>query len=155
MPTHSDTSTAKPTASRAPSSNGKTPLRLRLATLALAVALTAKVALAHEEHPPAPKPRGQPTTQNARDANPATDPSIDDTATDDTVADTTPFELTVFDNRARFDPTASSLTLAPHDLAAAPLRTADDALRLVPGIAIVQHGSEGKARQFFLRGFDG
>jgi len=37
---------------------------------------------------------------------------------------------------------------------AVPRRTAEDALRLVPGMTLVQHGSEGKGYQYFLRGFD-
>lgn len=35
-----------------------------------------------------------------------------------------------------------------------PRRTAEDALELVPGLTLVQHGSEGKGQQLFLRGFD-
>lgn len=49
---------------------------------------------------------------------------------------------------------ASTTYLGAADLRAAPLRTAEDALRLVPGLSLVQHGSEGKGHQFFLRGFD-
>ncbi|MCA9690254.1 MAG: TonB-dependent receptor [Myxococcales bacterium] len=33
-------------------------------------------------------------------------------------------------------------------------RSADDLLRLVPGVLISQHGSEGKGQQIFLRGYD-
>jgi hypothetical protein len=33
-------------------------------------------------------------------------------------------------------------------------RTAEDVLRLAPGLTLVQHGSEGKGQQYFLRGFD-
>lgn len=33
-------------------------------------------------------------------------------------------------------------------------RTADDLLRAVPGLVVVQHGNEGKGLQFYLRGFD-
>jgi hypothetical protein len=33
-------------------------------------------------------------------------------------------------------------------------RTAEDFLQLVPGLHVVQHGSEGKGHQFFVRGFD-
>lgn len=33
-------------------------------------------------------------------------------------------------------------------------RTAEDALRLVPGLVLVQHGNEGKGHQIYLRGFD-
>ncbi|MCW5809251.1 MAG: TonB-dependent receptor plug domain-containing protein, partial [Deltaproteobacteria bacterium] len=40
-----------------------------------------------------------------------------------------------------------ALELTPH-------RNADDYLRLVPGLYMSQHGSEGKGQQFFLRGFD-
>jgi iron complex outermembrane recepter protein len=50
--------------------------------------------------------------------------------------------------------TASSTHLHSEELAAVPMRTAEDALRLVPGLIAVQHGSEGKGHQFFLRGFD-
>lgn len=40
------------------------------------------------------------------------------------------------------------------DVAAVPMRSGEDALRLVPGLLVIQHGSEGKGQQFFLRGFD-
>jgi len=35
-----------------------------------------------------------------------------------------------------------------------PRRTAEDALRLVPGLVLVQHGNEGKGHQIYVRGFD-
>lgn len=35
-----------------------------------------------------------------------------------------------------------------------PRASADDLLRLVPGLLITRHGAEGKGRQIFLRGFD-
>jgi len=50
--------------------------------------------------------------------------------------------------------TASSTIITARDIQAVPLRTSDDILRLVPGLTLVQHGSEGKGQQFFLRGFD-
>lgn len=50
--------------------------------------------------------------------------------------------------------TASGITLAPEQIATIPIRTAEDALRLVPGLVLVQHGAEGKGQQYFLRGFD-
>jgi outer membrane receptor protein involved in Fe transport len=50
--------------------------------------------------------------------------------------------------------TASGITLAPAQIQAIPIRTAEDALRLVPGLVLVQHGAEGKGQQYFLRGFD-
>lgn len=49
---------------------------------------------------------------------------------------------------------ASSVALDADTIAAAPLRTAEDALRQVPGLVVVQHGNEGKGNQLFLRGFD-
>ncbi len=50
--------------------------------------------------------------------------------------------------------TVSSITIAPEQIAAIPVRTAEDVLRLVPGLVLVQHGAEGKGQQYFLRGFD-
>jgi len=64
-------------------------------------------------------------------------------------------EVDVTVTGARPAPTAASTRrLTRHELQAAPRRTAEDALRLVPGLTVVQHGSEGKGHQFFLRGFD-
>lgn len=48
----------------------------------------------------------------------------------------------------------STAVVTARDFAALPRRTAEDALKLVPGVTMVQHGAEGKAQQFFLRGFD-
>ncbi len=50
--------------------------------------------------------------------------------------------------------TASTISITPEQIAAIPVRTAEDALRLVPGLVLVQHGAEGKGQQYFLRGFD-
>jgi outer membrane receptor protein involved in Fe transport len=44
--------------------------------------------------------------------------------------------------------------VSDREIMALPRRAAEDALRLVPGLTLVQHGSEGKGQQFFLRGFD-
>jgi iron complex outermembrane recepter protein len=53
------------------------------------------------------------------------------------------------------DPISASSTLVTaREIAAAPHRSAEDALRLVPGVTVVQHGSEGKGYQFLVRGFD-
>lgn len=51
-------------------------------------------------------------------------------------------------------PTASTTQLSARQMAAAPRRNAEEILRQVPGLTLVQHGSEGKGHQFFLRGFD-
>lgn len=50
--------------------------------------------------------------------------------------------------------TASDAHVTARELDAVPMRSAEDALKLVPGFTLVQHGSEGKGHQFFLRGFD-
>ncbi|MEN0062496.1 MAG: TonB-dependent receptor [Myxococcota bacterium] len=50
--------------------------------------------------------------------------------------------------------TASTVRLNPRDITSAPRRNAEEVLRQVPGLTLVQHGSEGKGHQFFLRGFD-
>lgn len=49
---------------------------------------------------------------------------------------------------------ASTVLVTARDLVATPQRSAEDGLRLVPGVTLVQHGSEGKGYQFLLRGFD-
>ncbi len=50
--------------------------------------------------------------------------------------------------------TASGRTISRRAIDATPKRSAEDILRLVPGLHIVQHGSQGKGYQFYLRGFD-
>ena len=55
----------------------------------------------------------------------------------------------------RADPeTASTTRLGRRAISAAPRRNAEEVLRQVPGLTLVQHGSEGKGHQFFMRGFD-
>lgn len=61
--------------------------------------------------------------------------------------------LAVVDARSAPE-TASSYHVSDEEFRAAPRRSAEDALRQVPGLTLVQHGSEGKGFQFFLRGFD-
>jgi outer membrane receptor protein involved in Fe transport len=48
----------------------------------------------------------------------------------------------------------TSRTLSSIDLDLQPVRSAQDLLRLVPGLFIAQHQGGGKAEQIFLRGFD-
>ncbi|MEL6183734.1 MAG: TonB-dependent receptor [Myxococcota bacterium] len=54
----------------------------------------------------------------------------------------------------RIPKTASTFQVTARDITAAPRRNAEEILRQVPGLTLVQHGSEGKGHQFFLRGFD-
>jgi iron complex outermembrane receptor protein len=61
-------------------------------------------------------------------------------------------EIVVVEGEAPRPATASRRDVDARTLAATPRRSADDVLRLVPGLH--QHGAEGKAQQFFLRGFD-
>ena len=48
----------------------------------------------------------------------------------------------------------TSRTLSSIDLNMLPMKSAQDLLRLVPGLFIAQHQGGGKAEQIFLRGFD-
>lgn len=51
--------------------------------------------------------------------------------------------------------TAAQRTIGPAEIEASPRRRgADDLLRLVPGVLLIQHGAEGKGQQMFMRGFD-
>jgi len=50
---------------------------------------------------------------------------------------------------------ASQRVIEARELSVAPRRrSADDLLRMVPGVLLSQHGAEGKGQQLFLRGFD-
>jgi outer membrane receptor protein involved in Fe transport len=49
---------------------------------------------------------------------------------------------------------ASAASVRAFDLAARPPRSAQDLLRLAPGLVTAQHAGGGKAEQIFLRGFD-
>lgn len=73
---------------------------------------------------------------------------------EDSVVEEEPEEPIRVRARRERPPTASARTLEASELAAFPRRNAEDLLRLVPGLTLVQHGSEGKGHQFFLRGFD-
>jgi len=65
----------------------------------------------------------------------------------------TPDEVVVSVER-RAPQTAGSVRATARSFRFVPRRSAEDALELVPGLTLVQHGSEGKGHQFFLRGFD-
>ncbi|MEZ4448332.1 MAG: TonB-dependent receptor [Nannocystaceae bacterium] len=64
-----------------------------------------------------------------------------------------PYRSVVTQSRA--PRTAGEEVIDAQAIAVAPRRrSADDLLRLVPGVWLSQHGSEGKGQQIFLRGFD-
>lgn len=64
-------------------------------------------------------------------------------------------ETIVVDDEAPVDtPSAAVRVVAARALELTPHKNADDLLRVVPGLYMSQHGSEGKGQQFFLRGFD-
>jgi outer membrane receptor protein involved in Fe transport len=67
--------------------------------------------------------------------------------------DPLPDEVVVSVER-RAPQTAGSTRATARSFRFVPRRTAEDLLELVPGLTLVQHGSEGKGHQFFLRGFD-
>lgn len=51
--------------------------------------------------------------------------------------------------------TASQRVVGPAEISTSPRRrSADDLLRLIPGVYVSQHGAEGKGQQIYLRGFD-
>lgn len=52
------------------------------------------------------------------------------------------------------DQKATLNTISKLDIAIRPVNTAQDILRMVPGLFIAQHAGGGKAEQIFLRGFD-
>jgi iron complex outermembrane receptor protein len=93
---------------------------------------------AHEHEPVATTPEGEPT-----DADSALAPTEADATRVVTVKTTTGDGLT-----------ATSHRIDSATLRATPKRTAEDLLRLVPGLLVVQHGNLGKGYQYYIRGFD-
>ena len=94
-----------------------------------------------------------PETDPAPDGEPATpvvETEDDDDAADD---DDTVREVRVPTQRVD-GMTSSARTIPRRAIDNTPKRSAEDILRLVPGLHIVQHGSQGKGYQFYLRGFD-
>jgi iron complex outermembrane receptor protein len=64
-------------------------------------------------------------------------------------------ETIIVDGEAGVDtPSAGVRVVGARALELTPHKNADDLLRVVPGLYMSQHGSEGKGQQFFLRGFD-
>ena len=49
---------------------------------------------------------------------------------------------------------ASAGTIAAEEIARRPLQRPADVLEMVPGVVVSQHSGEGKANQYYLRGFD-
>ena len=49
---------------------------------------------------------------------------------------------------------ASSMSIRSFDMMTRPMRSAQDLLRMTPGLVTAQHAGGGKAEQIFLRGFD-
>lgn len=70
-------------------------------------------------------------------------------------AEAQPETILVEDDATPVDtPSAAVRVVTGRELALTPHKTTDDLLRVVPGLFTSQHGAEGKAQQFFLRGFD-
>lgn len=74
----------------------------------------------------------------------AAEPSSDDESADDVLVVQAP----------RTRSSASERSLDAQDIQALPARSADQVLRAMPGLHQSAHGGEGKAYQYFLRGFD-
>jgi iron complex outermembrane recepter protein len=72
----------------------------------------------------------------------------------DKACESEPCTIEVKGERPAAPLTASTTFLSQRDFELIPRRSAEDVLRLVPGLTLVQHGSEGKSQQIFLRGFD-
>lgn len=60
----------------------------------------------------------------------------------------------IIDGEAPLPTTATARTIDAETIALTSRRSADDLLRLIPGLHTSAHGAEGKGQQFFLRGFD-
>jgi len=59
-----------------------------------------------------------------------------------------------YENGVGTSDTASQGTITPKAIAAKPLSRPGEVLEYVPGVIVTQHSGDGKANQFFLRGFN-
>lgn len=117
------------------------PVAAREAVAAGGSAATSAPATAADE-PTAPE---RPTA----DGSAAPEPAAGDPADGDP-----PIPSTTVTAGHRLPLAPSGLELGPERLGGAPSKGAEELLRQVPGLTVLQHGSEGKGAQFFLRGFD-
>lgn len=62
--------------------------------------------------------------------------------------------LTISEIKVTATTNYGNISISPIDMKLRPINTAQDLLRLVPGLFIAQHAGGGKAEQLFLRGFD-
>lgn len=62
--------------------------------------------------------------------------------------------ITVIGTPAGITPAASAGTIGPDEIAAKPTQRIADLLELIPGFIATQHSGEGKANQYFARGFN-
>ena len=82
----------------------------------------------------------------------AQDPEVDDEVSEDSSPTGPEYESTTVAPAPRV--TATETRVDQQTLSVVPSQTAEEFLRVVPGMLIVQHGNEGKGYQFFVRGFD-
>lgn len=79
-------------------------------------------------------------------------PALETSAFETPAPETPALETTVRERAAPMS--ASEARLDADELARVGRRSSDDLLRAAPGVHVVQHGSDGKGPQLFLRGFD-
>ncbi|MCH9688886.1 MAG: TonB-dependent receptor [Deltaproteobacteria bacterium] len=94
-----------------------------------------------ESQPVGPEPA--PSTSTSPDTDPPADPAADAQTRLVTVSTGTGDGLT-----------ATSHKIDAATIRTTPKRSAEDLLRLVPGMLVVQHGNQGKGHQYYIRGFD-
>lgn len=138
---------------------GLTPA-LAAAQPAIPVQLAAPAIPAQLEAPAAPAPPAAPVAAADADAAASVAPAPPVAAADAALPDeesiiTAADEVVIIESQAPVGPgTATARAIDGGTIAATSKHTADDLLRLVPGLHISRHGGEGKAPQIFLRGFD-
>lgn len=103
----------------------------------------------------------EPLTRSVRDGEPTASEPVATTPTDGTSTDAPAPDTEVGSARVVTVKTttgdgltATSQRIDAVTLRATPKRTAEDLLRLVPGLLVVQHGNLGKGYQYYIRGFD-
>ncbi|MGJ4930342.1 TonB-dependent receptor domain-containing protein [Bradyrhizobium sp. HKCCYLS2038] len=143
---------------------GFVAMRWRGASAAVLMAALAQQAQAHPERPPAelptvdvdaPKRTSRPKPQVRREAQrPKPGAPRVATSTTPTSAAETSGAPNVGSGPARAQGMASETTISGEDINARPAARPGEVLEAVPGLIVTQHSGEGKANQYFLRGYN-
>jgi hypothetical protein len=126
-----------------------------LASLLLAACLGAPPAAAQQEAPPQDPPPAQEEAQEEGDSSPQVPPADDGSAGEESLQVYDRVEVkTRADDLIGLASSATEGATGHEDLERRPILRPAELVETVPGVIATQHSGDGKANQYFLRGFN-